>query len=165
MKLQDIRGIGPRLLARIRERWPKLLDDPSLRAHPYRLTEVPGIGFRLADRVAQAIEIAPDAPERINAGAWHVMNEVEQNGHTYCTHDYFGPQLTQLLGFQITDINLDEHMFLVGEQTIARRSMDFAEHVVAAKFTALTDSPAASGYWQLSNDLYPDQQLALQKLA
>ena len=39
----------------------------AARQRPYRLLQVPGIGWATADRIASALGIAPDAPERITA--------------------------------------------------------------------------------------------------
>ena len=40
---------------------------------PYRLTEVPRIGFRVADRVARSLGIELDAPQRLRAGVLFVL--------------------------------------------------------------------------------------------
>ncbi len=42
---------------------------------PYRLTEVPRIGFRVADRVARSLGIELDAPQRLRAGVLFVLTE------------------------------------------------------------------------------------------
>ncbi len=53
-----------------------------LRQHPYRLArEVRGIGFTTADRIARALGLANDSPERIEAGLLHVMEQAEQDGN------------------------------------------------------------------------------------
>ena len=61
-------GIGAGLAARLVRTYGTdviaVLEDD-----PYRLTEVPRIGFRVADRVARSLGIELDAPQRLRAGA------------------------------------------------------------------------------------------------
>src|SRR3954454_8779998 len=50
---------------------------------PYRLArEVWGIGFKTADKIARAVGIAHDAPERLQAGVLHALGEAGDEGHT-----------------------------------------------------------------------------------
>ena len=61
-----------------------------IRDDPYRLIEdFPGIGFLKADKIAEAVGIADDAPQRIKAAVYHILNtESELNGHcfSYCSN-------------------------------------------------------------------------------
>ncbi|MEI6757910.1 MAG: ATP-dependent RecD-like DNA helicase [Chlorobium sp.] len=51
-------------------------------ANPYRLTlDIPGIGFRTADQIAQNIGIAPDSPLRARAGIAYALQELALDGH------------------------------------------------------------------------------------
>jgi exodeoxyribonuclease V alpha subunit len=53
-----------------------------VRTQPYRLArEVRGIGFLTADRMARAIGIATDSPERVDAGVIHTLEQAESDGH------------------------------------------------------------------------------------
>ena len=53
--------------------------------NPFQLaTDIWGIGFKSADKIAQNMGIAPDAPERLEAGLIYVLNnEMESGGHCY----------------------------------------------------------------------------------
>ncbi|WP_031385430.1 SF1B family DNA helicase RecD2 [Desulfonatronum thiodismutans] len=52
--------------------------------NPYRLAQdIWGIGFKTADKIAQAIGIALDSPMRIDAGIVHVLHELADEGHVY----------------------------------------------------------------------------------
>jgi len=55
----------------------------EVRDDPYSLTEVAGIGFLGADRVALAGGTAPDSPRRMRAAAVHALREGENRGHTH----------------------------------------------------------------------------------
>jgi exodeoxyribonuclease V alpha subunit len=52
-----------------------------IKADPYRLTEVDGIGFRTADLVAQKLGIGANDPRRISAGVEYVIQTAEGDGH------------------------------------------------------------------------------------
>ena len=50
---------------------------------PYSLTQVSGIGFPSADRLALAGGIEPGSPARCRAAAVHALREAEARGHTH----------------------------------------------------------------------------------
>ena len=67
--------------------------------HPYRLArEVPGIGFLKADAIAIKIGIAPEAPERIQAGLIYTLEKAADEGHCYLPIDVWGARAEVLLG-------------------------------------------------------------------
>lgn len=78
-------GLTPGLVNRIYRRY----GDRTMmvvRANPWRLAEeVHGVGFHKADQVARGLEIDPDAPERIRAGAYHLLLEARGSGHCFLT--------------------------------------------------------------------------------
>lgn len=136
--LQSVDGFGPRLVQRVRNRWPKLLESSDLRDDPYLLTQVHGVGFLLADRVARATGLSTADPRRINAAAVYVLNESENEGHTCLPIKNFLPRLQSALGISLNgEVNFDDRRVILDGNFIARRATDFAEHVVAAKFRAL----------------------------
>ena len=56
----------------------------KVRSDPYRLErDVDGIGFRIADRIAQRLGIDRDAPERVQAGIRYLLSEAADEGHVY----------------------------------------------------------------------------------
>ena len=67
---------------------PRITKEHGERAHlvvrerPYELTSVFGVGFRIADAIARAGGIAPDAPARTRAAVVHVLAEAERDGST-----------------------------------------------------------------------------------
>lgn len=55
-----------------------------VRANPYRLErDVPGVGFRTADRIARQLGMAVDAPERIRAGVRYLLTKAADEGHVF----------------------------------------------------------------------------------
>jgi exodeoxyribonuclease V alpha subunit len=76
-------GVTPALANRIFRRYGARTMEIVEQA-PYRLaTEVPGVGFLTADRIAHAVGIARDAPERMDAGVVHYLTAGMDLGHTY----------------------------------------------------------------------------------
>lgn len=55
-----------------------------IQKNPYRITEVPGIGFLIADVIAQKLGVPKDAPIRIQAGILYAIKQQENLGNT-CT--------------------------------------------------------------------------------
>jgi exodeoxyribonuclease V alpha subunit len=75
-------GVSTSLAVRIYKRFG---DDSAavIAREPYRLArEVWGIGFKTADTIARAVGIAPDAPERLQAGVLHALGQAGDDGHT-----------------------------------------------------------------------------------
>lgn len=50
---------------------------------PYRLTELPRIGFKIADGIARSLGVEPDNPRRLRAGLRFVLEEAESEGNTF----------------------------------------------------------------------------------
>ena len=54
-----------------------------LKENPYLLAEkIRGIGFKTADRIARKLNIAPDSPNRLQAGLTFLVFQAADNGHT-----------------------------------------------------------------------------------
>jgi exodeoxyribonuclease V alpha subunit len=91
-------GASLSLAQRIHKRFgPKAMQVVS--NEPYRLAmEVSGVGFLTADRIAQSIGIAKDAPERMQAGVLHAMGEMTDAGHCWSSEEDIVAQASTLLG-------------------------------------------------------------------
>src|SRR4051794_30280916 len=50
---------------------------------PYRLVELPRVGFKIADRVARSLGVELDDPQRLRAGLRFVLEEAETDGNTF----------------------------------------------------------------------------------
>jgi exodeoxyribonuclease V alpha subunit len=69
----------------------------TLRADPYALTELDGIGFATADALAQALGTPPDAPGRLDAGVRHALHEAESDGHCHLPRAELAERARRLL--------------------------------------------------------------------
>jgi exodeoxyribonuclease V alpha subunit len=112
-RLKEVGGIGPKRSAEIRRAWDEQREIKEVmiflqshgvstsyaikifksygslairwvRDNPYRLAvDIHGIGFATADRIAASLGISRLAPQRLEAGALHVLGEAADRGHLY----------------------------------------------------------------------------------
>ena len=76
-----------------------------VKENPYRLArEVHGIGFHKADRIAQSMGLARDAPERIEAGLLYALQTAGEDGHVHVPDDELLQATAELLGVAIEQI-------------------------------------------------------------
>ena len=91
-------GLSTSLAVRIYKRFGEA-SGAVLTREPYRLArEVWGIGFKTADTIARAVGIAPDAPERLQAGVLHALGAAADEGHTLLPREDLVAQAAELLG-------------------------------------------------------------------
>jgi exodeoxyribonuclease V alpha subunit len=89
-------GVEAAVASRIYRAWGTQ-SVQQLRADPYRITRLPGIGFHSADTLAASLGIAADAPERIDAGLLHTLEQAELDGHCYLPRDELERRAAALL--------------------------------------------------------------------
>jgi exodeoxyribonuclease V alpha subunit len=76
-------GISAAYAARIRKKYGAAA-IARVQENPYRLAEdVPGIGFQIADRIAQNMGVAPRSPQRLQAGLLYTLGVAADAGHCY----------------------------------------------------------------------------------
>jgi len=91
-------GVSPRLAAKIYDEYGERT-IAAVQADPYRLErDIPGIGFLTADRIAQALGVPHDAPERVAAGLSYVLELAGHEGHVYLPFDALVTRAARLLG-------------------------------------------------------------------
>lgn len=70
-----------------------------VRNEPYRLAaDVWGIGFLTADRIARAVGIPEDSPERVKAGLRYALSQASDQGHCYLPEERLIADAVKLLG-------------------------------------------------------------------
>ncbi|MFJ4435830.1 ATP-dependent RecD-like DNA helicase [Streptomyces sp. NPDC088923] len=127
-RLIEVRGLGPKRVAKIIAAWEeqkaikevmvflqsvevstsiavriyKKYGDDSIevvKAEPYRLAaDVWGIGFLTADRIARAVGIPEDSPERVKAGLQYALSQATDQGHCYLPEERLISDAVKLLG-------------------------------------------------------------------
>ncbi len=121
-----------------------------LRADPYRITELDGIGFATADALARALGVPADAPSRLAAGTLHALAEAELDGHCHLPRAELVPRAARLLGAgersvdeQITQLAATGRVAVEGDpgaERVAEPSMQRAERRLAAHVRRLIDA-------------------------
>ncbi len=72
---------------------------------PYRLVQdVHGIGFKTADKIAQALGLAHDDPGRIEAGVAYTLNRMADEGHVYMPQEELEPEAAEILGVPVEKV-------------------------------------------------------------
>ena len=75
----------------------------TIRSNPYVLTtDVHGVGFKTADKLAQANGLAADHPERLIAGLRFLLQQSADEGHCYIPIDELKQTASELLGVEPT---------------------------------------------------------------
>jgi exodeoxyribonuclease V alpha subunit len=126
-RLIEVPGLGPKRTAKISVAWEeqkaikevmvflqgvgvstslavriyKTYQDSSIsvvKNEPYRLaSDVWGIGFKTADKIAQSLGIPPDSPERIKAGLQYTLSEASDEGHCYLPQETLIAEAAKIL--------------------------------------------------------------------
>ena len=91
-------GISTHLAVKIYKQY----GDQSLavvQSTPYRLVQdIHGIGFKTADKIAQALGLAADDPARIEAGIHYTLSRMAEDGHVYVPQAELEPEAAEILG-------------------------------------------------------------------
>jgi exodeoxyribonuclease V alpha subunit len=94
-----------------------------VRNEPYRLAaDVWGIGFLTADRIAQAVGIPHDSPQRVKAGLQYALSQSTDSGHCYLPEEKLIGESVKLLQVD-TGLVIECLAELVGEEGVVRESV------------------------------------------
>jgi exodeoxyribonuclease V alpha subunit len=90
---------------------------------PYKLVkDIHGIGFKTADKIAQALGLAHDSADRIEAGIAYTLNRMAEEGHVYVPQAELEPEASSILQVEAEKVTivLDqlEHSDFVKRETI-----------------------------------------------
>lgn len=116
--------------------------------NPYSLaTDIRGIGFRSADKIAGSLGIDMRSPLRARAGILHTLDAMQSEGHVYYPRPNLLEKAAELLGIDVHTLGraLDD---LIASGTIVEEDdriylsmMAFMENSVADKLGDLLSSP------------------------
>ena len=76
---------------------------PLIKANPYQLTDIPGIGFLTADGIASNLGFNKNSPHRAAAGLLYMLEQQALNGHTCFPR-------RDLLEKTVQELNIDSSM-------------------------------------------------------
>lgn len=96
-------GLPQTLPEKLIREWGKSTGGPSgviniVKGNPYALTQVEGVGFKTADKIAKATGVPSGSTNRIEAALLHTLAEgVQQHGHTFLTYSVLFAETCKLL--------------------------------------------------------------------
>lgn len=101
-------GISMNLAAKIYQEYgPRMYG--IIKENPYRLADdIPGVGFKMADEIAQKVGIFSDSDYRIKAGILYTLLQASGQGHTYLPREELFHQAAELL--KIQEESMDKHL-------------------------------------------------------
>lgn len=134
-RLRVVLGIGPKRISRIAQAWEeqKAIREVMLflQTHgvttglavkiyrrykeaalevvtktPYQMVQdIHGIGFKTADKIAQALGLAHDDPARIEAGIAYTLNRMAEEGHVYAPLEELEPKSAEILTVPVAAVS------------------------------------------------------------
>lgn len=101
-------GISMNLAAKIYQEYgPRMYG--IIKENPYRLADdIPGVGFKMADEIAQRVGIFTDSDYRIKAGILYTLLQASGQGHTYLPREELFRQAAELL--KAPEESMDKHL-------------------------------------------------------
>lgn len=76
-----------------------------LKENPYKLAEdIQGVGFKLADEIAQKIGIVADSGYRIRSALLYILSQASVQGHMYLPEEQLADRARHLLGIPVEDM-------------------------------------------------------------
>ena len=113
-----------------------------LHENPYRLTEVDGVGFARADKIALIADIPPESDKRAQAAALYVLSEAEQQGHAYLPIAELTRRTADLLGLTPDpDVLIAAKGLVVDEDRVYRERTHASEVAVAEELSIRAAAP------------------------
>jgi len=177
MVLLQSHGMSPALARRVLRHYGEKTAR-VVQTSPYRLAmDVWGVGFKTADRIAQAFGVALDHPERIMAGLFHKLRAICDDGHCWVKREILIENTTEELNIDpdLVAAALDQlwatERVAIDAGQVALSSLDAAERQFAAKLSeCLRQSRPIKGRHEqviakferdLSIELAPEQRAAI----
>ncbi len=97
-------GVTPSVAARTYKTYGA--STPSVvRDNPYRLaSDVFGVGFLTADRIARSMGVAHDSPQRAAAGVVYALKELGDDGHACCPEDQLAAAASRMVELPLEQV-------------------------------------------------------------
>ena len=188
-KLSEVDGIGERRIGMIKSAWAaqkeirevmiflqshgvssgyatkifKQYKDQSIevvKENPYRLaTDIFGIGFLTADKIAEKLGIAKNSELRAEAGILYVLNQLSDDGHVYYPYELLIKKCQEILEVDreiiikafstislakrivIEDLNQDIEEFKENNKAVYLAKYHFSETSIANRVKVLINTP------------------------
>jgi exodeoxyribonuclease V alpha subunit len=113
-----------------------------LHEDPYRLTEVDGVGFARADKIALAADVPPESSRRAQAAAVFALAEAERQGNSYLPLEELTRRTSRLIGLAADpEVLVEARGLMVDEDRVYRELTHASEIAVAKTLIARTVAP------------------------
>ena len=148
MFLQEY-GISMNLAVKIYQEYgPRMYS--VLKENPYRLADdIPGVGFKMADEIAQRAGLFTDSDYRIKSGIFYTLLQAVGNGHTYLPEKELKANAAELL--QIHPEDMDKHLMdLQMEKKIIVKGLPEGERIIYSSQYYYLELNAAKMLWDLN---------------
>lgn len=123
MHLQDL-GISLNLSIKIYAQYENKVFD-ILRKNPYRLVDdIPGVGFKTADDIAQKSGFGTHSPFRIRSGILYVLSAASGEGHVYLPASVLKERAAALLEVDRADTEAELDNLIIDGKLISDTSED-----------------------------------------
>lgn len=117
--------------------------------NPYRLSiELPGVGFKTADKLARAAGLALDHPERAQAGVLHELRQLADMGHCFMDRMQLAERTAEMLAIDLGHVlsGIDalwaKQKVQVEDERVYLEPLHQAEVIVATRVASLLSAPA-----------------------
>ena len=133
-----------------------------VRENPYRLaTDIFGIGFVTADRIAEKLGVARDAEMRVEAGILYVLHQLSDEGHVYYPYEPLIDKCREMLEVErdvlvkalgtiaiekrivMEDLNEEMERFTENPKAVYLAGFHISETGIAARLRDLIRAPSA----------------------
>ncbi len=140
-------GVTPTYAYRIYKKYGNRAIE-AVTQNPYCLaTDIRGIGFRSADKIAGSLGIDMRSPLRARAGILHTLDMMQSEGHVYYPRTNLLEKAAELLGIDVFTLGkaLDglsqSREVVLEEERVYLSMMAFMENSVALKLRNLLSAP------------------------
>jgi exodeoxyribonuclease V alpha subunit len=152
-----------------------------VKENPYRLaTDIFGIGFIIADKIAEKLGISKNSELRAEAGILYVLNQLSDDGHVYYPYELLIARCEEILQVDreiiikalgtialdkrivIEDLNEDIEEFRENNKAVYLAKYHFSETSIASKIKTLIGAPKLIGRIDADNAIeWVQQQLSI----
>lgn len=132
MFLQEY-GISMNLAVKIYQEYgPRLYG--VIRENPYQLADdIPGVGFKMADEIAEKVGIFTDSDFRVRSGILYTLLQATGQGHTYLPKEELFAQASELL--RVDPTAMEKHLMdMQMDKRIIVKEMEGCTAVYAAAY-------------------------------
>ena len=127
--------------------------------NPYKIADdIPGVGFKTADEIAQQVGIRMDSEFRICSGIIYILQQASLQGHTCLPQEILTRNTAHLLGVEPEDVE-KQYMDMMIDRRLIRQERDGVIYVYAAVFYHMESNVAFLLSQLHAEHNVPDEQI------